>query len=69
MASSKETMFDWCEKLSSTGVSRFTSIQSMTLPEEGWHHDGGFNLKDLVSYVDIEQNLLSDSENFVEYEI
>ncbi|GGG94232.1 acyl-CoA reductase [Staphylococcus pragensis] len=69
IAGSKETVFDWCEKLSCTGVSRFTSLKSMTLPEEGWHHDGGFNLKDLVSYVDIEQDLLSDSENYVEYEI
>lgn len=35
LSASKETMFDWCEKLSCTGVSRFTSLKSMTLPEEG----------------------------------
>jgi hypothetical protein len=27
----------------------------MTQPEAGWHHDGRFNLADLVRIVEIEQ--------------
>ena len=27
----------------------------MTQPEAGWHHDGRFNLADLVRMVEIEQ--------------
>ena len=28
----------------------------MTSPEAGWHHDGRFNLLDLVRMVEIEQS-------------
>ena len=28
----------------------------MTAPEAGWHHDGRFNLADLVRMVEIEQS-------------
>ena len=62
-------MFQWSEALAQVGVCRFSSLETMTLPEAGWHHDGGFNLRDLLSFVDIEQPLLSSSEHFVDYEI
>ncbi|MCI2862836.1 acyl-CoA reductase LuxC [Staphylococcus hominis] len=69
IAASVETTFKWCEKLANIGANRFSSINSMTLPEAAWHHDGGFNLKDLVFYVDIEQSLLQKSERYTTYEI
>ena len=41
-------MFQWSEALAQVGVCRFSSLETMTLPEAGWHHDGGFNLRDLL---------------------
>ena len=69
IAAATEKMFQWSEALAQVGVCRFSSLETMTLPEAGWHHDGGFNLRDLLSFVDIEQPLLSSSEHFVDYEI
>jgi acyl-CoA reductase-like NAD-dependent aldehyde dehydrogenase len=40
--------------LGAAGVTRITAVGSMTSPEAGWHHDGRFNLLDLVRLVDIE---------------
>ena len=42
--------------LGAAGVTRISAIGSMTSPEAGWHHDGRFNLLDLVRMVEIEQS-------------
>ena len=42
--------------LGAAGVTRISAIGSMTSPEAGWHHDGRFNLLDLVRIVEIEQS-------------
>jgi hypothetical protein len=39
----------------------------MTSPEAGWHHDGRFNLLDLINMVDIESSAVVDSERFAPY--
>ena len=44
------------ELLGAAGVTRISAIGSMTSPEAGWHHDGRFNLLDLVRFVEIEQS-------------
>ena len=44
------------ELLGAAGVTRISAIGSMTSPEAGWHHDGRFNLLDLVRMVEIEQS-------------
>lgn len=41
--------------LGQLGVTRIAPLGGMTLPEAGWHHDGRFNLADLVRMVEIEQ--------------
>jgi hypothetical protein len=41
--------------LGGAGITRIAPIGAMTQPEAGWHHDGRFNLGDLVRIVEIEQ--------------
>ncbi len=41
--------------LGQLGVTRVAPLGGMTQPEAGWHHDGRFNLADLVRMVEIEQ--------------
>jgi hypothetical protein len=40
--------------LGAAGVTRICALGAMTSPEAGWHHDGRFNLLDLVRMVEIE---------------
>ncbi|HEX7887715.1 MAG TPA: acyl-CoA reductase [Ramlibacter sp.] len=40
--------------LGRAGVTRICALGAMTSPEAGWHHDGRFNLLDLVRMVEIE---------------
>lgn len=42
--------------LGAAGVTRIAALGAMTSPEAGWHHDGRFNLLDLVRMVEIEQS-------------
>ena len=42
------------ESLGRVGVTRIAALGAMTSPEAGWHHDGRFNLLDLVRMVEIE---------------
>ena len=42
------------ESLGRAGVTRVCALGAMTTPEAGWHHDGRFNLLDLVRMVEIE---------------
>ena len=39
----------------------------MTAPEAGWHHDGRFNLLDLVRIVEIEQSAERASDRIAPY--
>ncbi|MCC2673548.1 MAG: acyl-CoA reductase [Ramlibacter sp.] len=40
--------------LGEAGVTRICALGAMTSPEAGWHHDGRFNLLDLVRMVEVE---------------
>jgi hypothetical protein len=42
------------DALGAAGVTRICALGAMTAPEAGWHHDGRFNLLDLVRMVEIE---------------
>ncbi|WP_332826470.1 acyl-CoA reductase [Ramlibacter sp.] len=42
------------DALGQAGVTRICALGAMTSPEAGWHHDGRFNLLDLVRMVEIE---------------
>ncbi|OKL37779.1 acyl-CoA reductase [Domibacillus mangrovi] len=67
VAASPKELFEWAELLGKTGVTRITALGSMTSPEAGWHHDGRFNLLDLVNMVDIEAAAEASSEQFAPY--
>lgn len=55
LASTPEDLYRLGERLGQVGVTRITALGAMTQPEAGWHHDGRFNLADLVRMVEIEQ--------------
>ena len=56
LAAAPAELFRLAELLGRAGVTRIAAIGSMTAPEAGWHHDGRFNLLDLVRMVEIEQS-------------
>ena len=41
--------------LGDVGATRICALGDMTAPEAGWHHDGRFNLLDLVTMVEIDR--------------
>lgn len=67
VAAAPKELFHWAEKLGNVGITRVTSLGKMTSPESGWHHDGRFNLLDLVQMVDIEHSAEEYAENFAAY--
>ncbi|WP_305023660.1 acyl-CoA reductase [Paenibacillus lacisoli] len=48
--------------LGAAGVTRISAIGDMTRAAPGWHHDGRFNLLDLLRFVDIEAGAEQDAE-------
>ena len=55
LATTPAELYRLGEALGRIGVTRIASLGGMTQPEAGWHHDGRFNLADLVRIVEIEQ--------------
>jgi hypothetical protein len=51
---SEKRKYELCNELGSQGASRITSIGKMHKPSLTWHHDGRFNILDLLNWVDIE---------------
>lgn len=54
VASTPEALYPLAEQLGRAGVTRIAPLGSMAQPEAGWHHDGRFNLLDLVRMVEID---------------
>ena len=67
LAVAPDELFSLSRQLGEHGVTRITSIGSMTAPEAGWHHDGRFNLLDLVTFTEIESFLEGYSDMFANY--
>ena len=67
LAAAPEELYRLAELLGRAGVTRIAAIGSMTSPEAGWHHDGRFNLLDLVRMVDIEQSAELAADAFAPY--
>jgi hypothetical protein len=67
LAAAPAELFRLSALLGAAGVSRIAAIGSMSSPEAGWHHDGRFNLLDLVRMVEIEQSAESAAEPFAPY--
>lgn len=56
IAAGPEELHRLAGRLGAAGVTRISAIGSMSMPEAGWHHDGRFNLLDLVRMTEIEQS-------------
>lgn len=56
VAADPETLQRLANLLGAAGVTRISAIGSMSMPEAGWHHDGRFNLLDLVRVTELEQS-------------
>lgn len=57
-------LFELSNILGTLGVNRVSAIGEMNHVVVGWHHDGGFNLLDLIHVTDIEPSAESYSEKF-----
>jgi hypothetical protein len=67
IAASPIELFRMSEQLGQHGVTRITGLGSMTAPEAGWHHDGRFNLLDLITLTEIESSAEISSDIFAAY--
>jgi hypothetical protein len=56
VATEPRELYRLAEALGAAGVTRVCALGAMTSPEAGWHHDGRFNLLDLVRMVEIEHS-------------
>ena len=68
IAAEPEKLFKLAEALGRVGVTRVSALERMTSPEAGWHHDGRFNLLDLISITEIEHSASAAADSFAKYE-
>lgn len=68
VAATPEELYRLAEQLGAAGVTRVSAIGAMSVPEAGWHHDGRFNLLDLVRMTEIEQSAEAAADPFASYE-
>nr|WP_188496669.1 acyl-CoA reductase [Pullulanibacillus pueri] len=64
LAVAPDRLFTLADRLGHYGVNRICSVGEMNSAKPGWHHDGGFNLLDLVRIVDIERDVEQKMEAF-----
>ena len=67
VAATPKRLFSLAELLGAAGVTRISALGKMSAPEAGWHHDGRFNLADLVRMVDIELGAELAAEQYTAY--
>ncbi len=67
IAASPEELYRLAGLLGAAGVTRISAIGAMSMPEAGWHHDGRFNLMDLVRMTEIEQSAEAAAQPFAPY--
>lgn len=67
IAAAPETLYRLAGLLGAAGVTRVSAIGAMSMPEAGWHHDGRFNLLDLVRMTEIEQSAEIAAQPFAPY--
>ncbi|SAI67296.1 acyl-CoA reductase [Bordetella ansorpii] len=68
VAATPEELYPLADQLGIAGVTRISALGSMSMPEAGWHHDGRFNLLDLVRMTEIEPSAESAAEPYARYE-
>ena len=67
IAAARETVFALAPALGAVGVNRIAALGDMTSPEAGWHHDGRFNLLDLVHMTEIDGRAEAASDALATY--
>ena len=67
IAAEPAELFRISQLLGQAGVTRITAMGAMTAPEAGWHHDGRFNLLDLVRICEIEQSAERAADRLAPY--
>lgn len=67
VAADRETLFQLAPALGAAGVTRIAALGDMTSPEAGWHHDGRFNLLDLVQITEIDGRAEAASDALAAY--
>ncbi|UKJ74927.1 acyl-CoA reductase [Azospirillum brasilense] len=67
IAAAPEELFALAGALGAVGVTRLCALGRMTAPEAGWHHDGRFNLLDLVTMTEIEGSAERAADIFAPY--
>jgi hypothetical protein len=67
VAAQPQELFRIAEMLGRVGVTRICALGAMTAPEAGWHHDGRFNLADLVRMVEIEHSAERAADRLAPY--
>ena len=63
-----EELMTLASSLGEVGVTRVAAIGDMTSPEAGWHHDGRFNLLDLVKITEIDGRAEGAADKFASYD-
>ena len=67
IAASPEELHRLAGLLGVAGVTRISALEHMTIPEAGWHHDGRFNLLDLITMTEVERSAEISAEAFSNY--
>jgi hypothetical protein len=68
IAAPPEELYRLADLLGQVGVTRISALGQMTAPEAGWHHDGRFNLLDLVTLTEIEHSAEAAADGLAPYE-
>lgn len=64
MAVDPNRLYSLADRLGEIGIDRICSLGEMTRARPGWHHDGHFNLLDLLHFVDVEPSMEAYAERF-----
>lgn len=68
IAAPPDALFKVSKLLGQVGVTRIAALGDMTSPEAGWHHDGRFNLADLVSVTEIDARAPPAADRLAPYD-
>jgi hypothetical protein len=67
LAVAPDRLWPLAGRLAEAGVTRVCALGAMAAPEAGWHHDGRFNLSDLVRLCEIEASAERASDRLAPY--
>lgn len=67
IAAPPRDLFRLAAALGEAGVTRIAALGDMTAPEAGWHHDGRFNLADLIQITEIDGRAEAAADRLATY--